>query len=66
MDYETAVKLLGYFAMLTSAINFIMGMATSDRDSTINPTDTERAPADSTGDGERQGGSDSRGGSGYL
>ena len=66
MDYETAVKLLGYFAMLTSAINFIYGMASSDRDSTINPTDTERTLADSAGDGERKSGSDSRGGSGYL
>ena len=66
MEYETAVKILGYFAMLTSAVNFIYGMASSDRDSTINPASTERAPTDSAGDGERKSGSDSRGGSGYL
>ena len=66
MEYETAVKLLGYFAMLTSAINFIMGMASSDRDSTINPASTERAPTDSAGDGERKSGNDSGRGNDYL
>ena len=66
MDYETVMKILGFVAMLTSAVNFIMGMCSSGRDSTINPTDTERDATGSAGDGERQSGNDSGRGNDYL
>ena len=49
MDYETAVAALGYFAMLTSAVNFIMGMASSERNTTDSPADDERESGDDGG-----------------
>ena len=55
MEYETVAAALGYFAMLTSAVNLIIGIFARERNN-----------AASARDGERQGRRDSGGGGDYF
>lgn len=55
MEYETVIAGLGYFAMLTSAINLITGISTRERNNT-----------DSAGASERENGNDGGRGDDYF